>query len=64
MKSTDEISKIPRTGRIGRFAKIVESKAGKDSFLKIMEKSDEYAKYKPEKKAPTTCTKCHPKKKK
>jgi len=51
MRLKDETSKIPRTGRIGRFAKIVESKASKDSFLKIMENSDEYGKYKPEKKA-------------
>ena len=51
MKSTGEVLNFPRTGRIGRFAKIVESKASKDSFLKIMEKSNEYDKYKPDKKA-------------
>ncbi len=51
MKSTDKISKIPRTGRIGRFAKIVENKTNEDSFVKIMEKSEEYGKYKPDKKA-------------
>jgi len=47
MKSTKNLSNIPKTGRIGRFAKIVESKTTKDSFVKIMAKSDEYDKYKP-----------------
>lgn len=51
MKSIEDISKIPKTGRIGRFAKIVENKTSQDCFLRIMEKSDEYGKYKPEKKA-------------
>ena len=51
MKTTEDISKIPRTGRIGRFAKIVEKTTNQDSFVRIMEKSDEYSKYKPEKKA-------------
>ena len=51
MKSTDKISKIPKTGRIGRFAKIVENKTNEVSFVKIMEKSEEYGKYKPDKKA-------------
>jgi len=51
MKSTDETPEIPKTGRIGRFAKILEHKTSKESFLKIMEKSDEYSKYKADKKA-------------
>lgn len=51
MNSIGDISKIPRTGRIGRFAKIVEKTTSQESFVRIMEKSDEYAKYKPEKKA-------------
>ena len=51
MKSTEDLHNIPRTGRIGRFAKIVESKTAKDSYIRIMEKSDEYNKYKPDKKA-------------
>jgi Family of unknown function (DUF6144)/L-2-amino-thiazoline-4-carboxylic acid hydrolase len=51
MKSTENISNIPRTGRIGRFAKIVGKTTNQDSFIRIMEKSDEYSKYKPEKKA-------------
>ena len=50
MKSED-ISKIPKGGRIGRFAKIVESKITQSALLKIMEKSDEYDKYKPVDKA-------------
>ncbi len=51
MKPSTPLTDIPRTGRIGRFAKIVESKASTESFLKIMDKSDEYGKYKAEKKA-------------
>lgn len=51
MKLTDELQKIPKTGRIGRFAKIVESKVESDAFLKIMKKSDEYDDYKAEEKA-------------
>jgi Family of unknown function (DUF6144) len=51
MKSTEDISKIPRTGRIGRFAKIVEKTTNQESFVRIMKKSDEYAKLKPVKKA-------------
>ena len=51
MKSTEDLHNIPKTGRIGRFAKIVKSKTAKDSYMRIMEKSDEYNKYKPDKKA-------------
>jgi len=51
MKSKNEKQEFPRTGRIGRYVKIVESNTTKDSFLKIIAKSDEYGKYKPEKKA-------------
>lgn len=51
MKSTDETSKIPRTGRIGRFAKIVESKTSVEKFEKILEGSPNYDKYKAEEKA-------------
>jgi hypothetical protein len=51
MKSMEDISKIPRTGRIGRFAKIIENKTNQESFVRIMEKSDEYGEYKPDKKA-------------
>ena len=51
MKSTEDLYNIPRTGRIGRFAKIVESKTAKDSYIRIMEKSNEYNQYKPANKA-------------
>ena len=46
-----EMIDIPKTGRIGRFAKIVERKIPADGFFRIMEKSDEYDNYKPDKKA-------------
>lgn len=51
MTSTEDLHKIPRTGRIGRFAKIVESNTAKDSYVRIMEKSNEYNQYKPANKA-------------
>lgn len=51
MNATESSQDIPKTGRIGRFAKIVESKTAKDSYLKIMEKSGEYGSYKPHEKA-------------
>jgi len=42
---------IPKTGRIGRFAKIVEKKADQETFENIMENSPEYDSYKAEQKA-------------
>jgi hypothetical protein len=51
MKSNEETSKIPKTGRIGRFAKIVESKTSIEKFEKILENSQYYDKYKAEGKA-------------
>ncbi len=51
MNTTEGSQDIPKTGRIGRFAKIVESKTAKGSYLKIMEKSGEYSKYKSAEKA-------------
>lgn len=45
------IQQIPKTGRVGRFAKIVKNKTSEELYLKIMEYSDEYDKYKPDKKA-------------
>jgi hypothetical protein len=51
MKSNENTYKIPSTGRIGRFGKIVKDNTTSESYLRIMEKSDEYDKYKPEKKA-------------
>ena len=46
-----EMIDIPKTGRIGRFAKIVERKTPTEVFMRVMEKSDEYDKYKAENKA-------------
>ena len=51
MKSTNDLNEIPKTGRIGRFAKILMSKTDKDIFIRIMQDSSEYGKYKPDKKA-------------
>jgi hypothetical protein len=51
MKQTVSLENIPKTGRIGRFAKIVKSKTAGDSYIRIMKKSDEYNRYKPDKKA-------------
>jgi hypothetical protein len=41
---------IPRTGRIGRFAKIVEREVDQASFLRIMQDSGTYATSKPRSK--------------
>jgi len=45
------LSNIPRTGRIGRFAKILEKETNEDILLKIMQGSDKYNLLKPDKKA-------------
>ncbi len=42
---------IPKTGRIGRFAKIVEKKTSQKVFESIMEDSPKYDQYKAEQKA-------------
>ena len=44
MKSDEnQISaKIPKTGRIGKFAKIIEKETNQDVLLKIMQDSDKY----------------------
>jgi hypothetical protein len=47
----ESISDIPRTGRIGRFAKILEKRVGENTFLKIMKGSAKYNSYNSEKKA-------------
>lgn len=47
MKSKTDINQIPKTGRIGRFAKIVEKMTDKDSFIKIMQDSSGYDNLKP-----------------
>lgn len=38
----------PGTGRIGRFAKILENEVDQDSFLRIMQYFDIYALFKPD----------------
>ena len=45
------LSNIPKTGRIGRFAKILEKEVNEDILLKIMQGSDKYNLLKPDKKA-------------
>ena len=43
--------KIPKTGRIGRFAKIVKNEVPKELFLKVIGNIDEYNSFGPSKKA-------------
>jgi hypothetical protein len=43
--------KIPKTGRISRFAKIVKNEVPKDLFLKFLQDSDRYNSFSPSKKA-------------
>jgi hypothetical protein len=45
------IEEIPKTGRIGRFAKIIEKEVPKDLFLKVLRDSDKYNSFSPSKKA-------------
>ena len=47
MQSTN----IPKTGRIGRFAKIIEKDLGEDLLLEVMQDSDKYALLKAPEKA-------------
>jgi hypothetical protein len=49
MKLIEE--KIPRTGRIGRFVKILEKEVSKDEMMKILKDSDKYNTFNPSKKA-------------
>ena len=42
---------IPRTGRIGRFAKIIEKDVNQEAITRIMQDSDIYGSFRPEKKA-------------
>jgi len=42
MKSKTDNNQIPKTGRIGRFAKIVEKMTDHDSYIKIMQDSSGY----------------------
>ena len=46
-----ESNKIPRTGRIGRFAKIIEKDLGESVLLDVMQDSDKYSSFKALKKA-------------
>ena len=54
-KQVDEMNtiedKIPKTGRIGRFAKIIEKEVSKEMMIKILQDSDKYNSYSPSKKA-------------
>ena len=43
--------KIPKTGRIGRFVKILEKEVPKEVMMKILRNSDKYNLYNPSKKA-------------
>ncbi|MCK5147356.1 hypothetical protein KAR48_11405 [bacterium] len=47
----EALSDIPKTGRIGRFAKILEKEVSEDTLKKIMQDSDKYNSLKPDKKA-------------
>jgi hypothetical protein len=39
-------TKVPKTGRIGRFAKIIQKELGDEILLKVMEDSDRYHSFK------------------
>jgi len=43
--------RIPKTGRIGRFAKIVKKEVPKELFLKVLKDSDKYNSFNSSKKA-------------
>jgi hypothetical protein len=43
--------KFPRTGRIGRFVKILEKEVPKDVIMKVLNDSDKYNSFNPSKKA-------------
>ena len=43
--------KIPKTGRIGRLAKIIKKEVSNDLMIKILQDSDKYNSYSPSKKA-------------
>ena len=48
---TSNEDKIPRTGRIERFVKILEKEVTKNVMIKILKDSDKYNSYNPSKKA-------------
>ena len=41
-----EKAKVPKTGRIGRFAKIIEKELGEEILLRIMKDADMYKSFK------------------
>lgn len=43
--------KIPKTGRIGRFAKIIKKEVSIDLFLNLLKDSEKYSSFSPSKKA-------------
>jgi hypothetical protein len=47
----ETIKQVPKTGRIGRFSKVVVDMTDQDISLRILDKSDEYCTYRPECKA-------------
>jgi predicted hydrocarbon binding protein len=46
-----ESENVPKTGRIGRFAKIIEKNLGEDLMLEVMQDSDKYKSHKAPEKA-------------
>jgi isocitrate lyase len=44
-------NKIPKTGRIGRFAKIIKKEVPKELFLKVLKDSHKYNSFSPSEKA-------------
>ena len=46
-----ESTSIPKTGRIGRFAKIIEKDLGEELLLEVMQDSDKYSLFKAPEKA-------------
>lgn len=46
-----EIDEVPKTGRIGRFAKIIDKDLGEDVMLEVMKDSDNYSSLKGPQKA-------------
>jgi predicted ArsR family transcriptional regulator len=45
MSGSDNLLKIPKSGRIGRFAKIVEEETGREVVEKVMQDADQYKSY-------------------
>jgi hypothetical protein len=45
------ITKMPRTGRIGRFVKIIEKELGEEALLRVLQDSENYKSFKPPQQA-------------